>query len=480
MRKTFVLDTNILLHNPNALMSFEENIIILPDVVIDELDNHKTDKGEVGANARQAARMLDDFRNHPENGNLLDGYDLPNGGILKVEMNCVDTQMPASWSNDGDLRILRVCKGLKEKGNEIIFVSNDNYAKIKASILGIIAQDFTTESVSHPDELYAGRREAYASSAAIDNFHKEGKMDPAELRYYSETGEGVEEMPLVLHEYVVVKANDCNSKSAIGFFDGEYIVHLDDEDFCPCGLIPRNVGQKYMIDAFKKSPEQAPLVIVKGPAGTAKTLMAIAVGLEEVMNNGTYKRILYLRGNTKLDEEIGFLPGSETEKLDWALRPVRDNLEVIFAAPNDPETKKRSRKKNAYGSDYDKNNMSKDDILKDKIAEVFERGYISIEAVAFMRGRSVSETYVIIDEAQNLTPKQIRTLLSRCSSDTKIILLGDPNQIDHPYLDYRTNGLCYAGDRMTGSETTYQITMIEEECERSVLSKEIADRMGDK
>lgn len=480
-KKNYVLDTNIILHNPHALLAFEDNNVILPDVVIDELDKHKKANGEIGANARQASRMLDSFRcdENKENGDLLSGYKLPNGGTLRVEMNCINTQMPDTWANTPDLRILRVCKGLKEKGEKIILVSNDGFVRIKASILDIEAQDYRNEKAPAPDDIYSGRREAYALSSDIDLFFQDKKLSPDKLTYYDDNWNEVEMPELKLHEYVVVKASDGGNSSAIGIFDGENIVPLINCSNA-FGITPRNVGQKFIIDALKRSVKEAPLVIVKGPAGTGKTLVALAVGLEEVMDNRAYKRILYLRSNVKLDEDIGFLPGSETEKLDWALRPVRDNLEVIFSADAEPKdtSKKKSRRKDDMGSDYDKGFLTDETILKDKIDEIFQRGYINIEAVGFMRGRSVADTFVIIDEAQNLTPKQIRTLLSRCSSNTKIILLGDPNQIDTPFLDSRTNGLCYAADRMAGSKTTYQLSMIDEECERSELSLEVSKRMA--
>ena len=488
-KKTYVLDTNVLLHNPHALLSFEDNDIILPDVVVDELDHHKKDNGEIGANARAAARMIDKFRTDSKNGDLISGYTLPSTGVLRVEMNCVDTKMPDSWKDTPDLRVLRVCKGLKDKGKNIILVSNDGYVRIKASILGVPAEEFTTERAPMPEDLYQGRREAYATSENIDCLYKNGYMKEDMLMYYDENFEEYEVESLRLHEYVLIKCIENPSKSAIGIFDGENIVQLRNADARPYGIKAKNVGQKFIIDALERDAKEAPLVIVKGPAGTGKTLVALAVGLEAVQEKQMYRRILYLRGNTKLDEDIGFLPGTEGEKLEWALRPVRDNLEVMFSSGKDEEdlsmgkkTKKGNRRYDSYyESEYDdKNFMTSEMQLKDKCDEIFERGYISIEAVAHMRGRSVANTYVIIDEAQNLTPKQIRTLLSRCSKDTKIVLLGDPYQIDHPYLDFRTNGLCYASDRMAGSPTTFQISLIEDECERSELSLEISKRMSDK
>lgn len=485
-KKTYVLDTNIILHNPNALLMFEDNDIVIPDVVIDELDKHKRDNGEVGANARAASRMLDSFRNKPENGDILSGYKLENGGTLRVEMNHIDVVMPQSWKETPDLRILRVCKGVKqekalEPDERVILVSNDGFMRIKASMLGLEAQDYTTEKAPALDDIYPGRREAFALGKDIDDFYKNGEMSESALTYYNQDGKEAEMPPLTLHEYVLVKALENPSKSMIGIFDGKKILPLVNDKASPFGITPKNVGQRYIADALSRPASEAPLVIVKGPAGTGKTLVALAVGLEAVMEKGEYKRILYLRSNVKLDEDIGFLPGTEQEKLDWALRPVRDNLEVIFSASDDKEPakpSKASRRANPMGSDYDKDFLTRDVELKDMIEEIFQRGFINIEAVGYMRGRSVANTFVIIDEAQNLTPKQIKTLLSRCAADTKIVLLGDPNQIDAPFLDSRTNGLCYAADRMQGSETTYQLSMIESECERSELSMEISRRMN--
>lgn len=480
--KTYVLDTNVLLHNPNAIFSFEDNHVVLPDVVLDELDKHKNDKYETGANAREVARILERIRNDPSNGNLLDGYKLPSGGTLRIEMNHVDTKMPELWENCPDLRILRVCKGIIESGTNAILVSNDNYVKIKASALGMQAQDFTTERTPNADELFTGRREGLIDDESMKAFYQNKGVEENKIVYYGEDGEEVEMPPLKLHEYILLK-NFSGTSSALAFFDGKEVVPLRDEKLCPFGIIPRNVGQKMLVDALSRDADEAPLVIGKGPAGTGKTLLALAVGLDAVIDDEKYEKILYLRGNTKLDEDIGFLPGDEKEKLDWVLRPVRDNMKILFTQKKEKDektTRKNSRRKEYMGSDYDFKTMSDEQVIQDIISETFERGYVDVEAVAHMRGRSIDSTFVIIDEAQNLTPKQIRTLLSRCAENTKIVLLGDPDQIDHPYLDYRTNGLCYSADRMMGDETTWQMTFTKEECVRSKLSIAVAERMNDK
>ena len=221
----------------------------------------------------------------------------------------------------------------------------------------------------------------------------------------------------------------------------------------PYGVSPRNDGQYFMQEALMTDADTAPLVIIKGMAGTAKTFYALAVGMEKVYNNPSkeYRRIIVCRPNAQFDDDIGFLPGDEKEKIAPLMRPVIDNLEQIL----DSDEKER------YEDEAE---------LSDKITEVFERGIIQTEALNFIRGRSIAKTYLIIDEAQNMTPNQVKGIITRAGKGTKIILLGDPNQIDKPFLDERTNGLSYAAKYMMDSELCWQITLSADECERSALA----------
>ena len=204
----------------------------------------------------------------------------------------------------------------------------------------------------------------------------------------------------------------------------------------------------------------APLVIVKGMAGTSKTFYSLAVGLEKVLNNptGEYRRILVCRPNAQFDSDIGFLPGDEQEKISPLMRPVIDNLEQLID----------SNEEERYADE---------DELRGKIEEIFARGLIQTEAMNYIRGRSIIKTYLIIDEAQNMTPNQIKGIITRAGKDTKIILLGDPDQIDRPFLDERTNGLSYASEHMKGSPLCWQVTMTAEECERSELAMDAIRRL---
>lgn len=209
-----------------------------------------------------------------------------------------------------------------------------------------------------------------------------------------------------------------------------------------------------------ETADKAPLVIVKGMAGTAKTFYSLAVGLEKLLNNptGEYRRILISRPNSQFDADIGFLPGDEQEKISPLMRPVIDNLEQLID----------SNEEQRYADEAE---------LKGKIDEIFGRGLIQTEALNFIRGRSIVKTYLIIDEAQNMTPNQVKGIITRAGKGTKIILLGDPNQIDRPFLDERTNGLSYAAEHMKGSSLCWQITLQAEECERSLLAMDAVKRL---
>lgn len=458
MRKTFVLDTNVLLQTPFALYSFGDNVIVIPEVVLEELDRFKKDSSELGANARQTARIIDDLRSK---GNLNEGVELDNGGILKIAMNFNDVELPASWpDSNNDNRILRVCKGLREKGENVFLVTKDIFERIKADIIGVTAQDFFAEQVASYDEQYRGRLDVYTTSAKLDEFYEKGRLDPEDVFGFSCDFTRKESAKMVTNQFLIIHSCDNDKQTALGKFDGKAIQPLRFIQDRPFGVSPRNAGQKFMQEALMVDADKAPLVIIKGPAGTAKTFYSLAVGLHKIMieQNKMYRKILVCRPNIKLDEDIGFLPGTEQEKIAPFLRPVVDNLEILI--DNDENERYKSEKE-----------------LKDKIDELFDRKIINTEAIAFIRGRSIVKQWVIIDEAQNLTPRQVKGIITRAGAGTKIILLGDPEQIDHPFLDIRTNGLCYAAEKMKGSPLCYQVTLTDDECERSELAYEGAVRM---
>ena len=457
MVKIYVVDTNILLQAPYAIESFEDNAVVLPMVVLEELDHFKKAEGEVGANARRVIRCLEQIR---QKGDLLKGVPLGNGGVIRVEKNFVDVKLPGDLAEEAaDNRILRVCLGLAQSCSEqVILVTKDILLRIKAQILGICAEDFTTDQVLEHENQYSGRCELYVPEEIFKDFKKKGV--PADQTYVlGEDGENY--VPkLSENQFVVLKADQSAKKTQLGRVSGGVIRKLEYRKSAPYGITPRNTGQYFLQEALMQPAEKAPLVIVKGMAGTSKTFYSLAVGLEKLLNHptGEYRRILICRPNAQFDDDIGFLPGDEQEKISPLMRPVIDNLEQLI----DSSEEERYRD---------------EEELKGKVEEIFARGIIQAEALNYIRGRSIVKTYLIIDEAQNTTPDQIKGIITRAGKDTKIILLGDPNQIDRPFLDERTNGLSYASEHMKGSPLCWQITMTAGECERSALAMEAVRRL---
>ncbi|MCC8163733.1 MAG: PhoH family protein [Lachnospiraceae bacterium] len=457
MVKTYVVDTNVLLQAPYALESFEDNRVILPMVVLEELDRFKKAEREIGANARRVIRFLERLR---QRGSLLDGVSLENGGMLRVEKNFVDVKLPEDLPEDSaDNRILKVCLGLSQTdGGQIILVTKDLLLRIKAQILNLCAEDFTTDQVLAHEEQYSGRCELYVPEEAFEGFRTAGI--PVEKAYTVDEQGDIRTAELTENQFVIIKADQSVNKTQLGRVENGWIRELEYRKCSPYGVSPRNAGQYFLQEELMQPAPKAPLVIVKGQAGTSKTFYSLAVGLEKLLNNptGEYRRILVCRPNSQFDDNIGFLPGSEQDKISPLMRPIRDNLEQLI----DSNEEKR------YENEAE---------LQGKIDEIYGRGLIQAEALNFIRGRSIVNTYLIIDEAQNTTPDQIKGIITRAGKNTKLILLGDPNQIDRPFLDERTNGLSYASEHMKGCPLCWQVTMSAKECERSALAMEAIKRL---
>jgi PhoH-like ATPase len=455
MRKTYVLDTNVLIQTPYALISFEDNKVVLPLAVLEELDKLKTEERERGANARQVIRFLERLR---QTGSLFDGVPLETGGIVKIESNYVSVELPYGFQPDkNDNRILKVCKGLMEAGEPVVLVTKDIIVRLKAQMLKIPAEDFTTEQSPRLEEQYTGRMDVYAPGELMNDFRKKGM--PADAVYVMNK-EKKEPVAPEYNQFFIIHSDSDDKKTHLGRFNGKSVVPLVSLRAEPFGVRPKNVGQRFLQEALMQDAETAPLVIIKGTAGTAKTFYSLAVGLEQTLEveSKTYRKILITRPNVQFDEEIGFLPGNEQEKIAPFLRPIIDNLEILV------DRSEKERYKNEKE-------------LRDKIDELFDRGVITAEAMNFMRGRSITHTYLIIDEAQNLTPRQVKGIITRVGKGTKVVLLGDPQQIDNPLLDERTNGLSYASEKMRGSALCFQLTMLPNECERSALAYDATKRM---
>lgn len=456
MEKTYVLDTNVLIQAPHALTSFEENQIILPLAVLEELDGLKNADGERGANARQAIRFLEQLR---QTGSLTEGVLLPGGGRLRLEVNYVGVELPAGLRPDAaDNRILKVCKGLQQEGRQVILVTRDIVARIKAQLMQIPAEDFTTDQVAAPGEQYQGRLDVFVPEEKLAAFKKKG-LDPTDIYTVNAAGEPLP-VELVENQFLILRGDQSGKKTLLGRFHSGRITALAHDKRHPFGVKAKNVGQHFLQEALLLPAREAPLVIIKGPAGTAKTFYTLASGLEQVLEQDSpaYRKLLICRPNAQFDADIGFLPGDEQEKISPLMRPIADNLEILLSQGERP----------ALRSEED---------LHSRVDYLFTSGIITAEAMNFMRGRSITDTWLMIDEAQNLTPRQVKGVVTRVGAGTKVILLGDPAQIDHPLLDERTNGLSYASERMKGSPLCVQLTMLPDECERSALALDAACRM---
>lgn len=453
MIKTYVVDTNVLIQAPDALYCFEDNQVVLPVVVLEELDHLKKAEGEKGANARAAIRNLEQLRHK---GDLLSGVKLGQGGSIRIETNFVDVKLPPDLPDDKmDNRILKVCKGLE---GDVVLVTKDILLRIKAQIIGVKAEDFTAEQVPERSDQYQGRTEVYVPEESFKDYKKKG-IPIDQLYVMDETGEK-RKPELTENQFILLKADQSTKKTVLGRVSKTKIVPLEYGKHRPYGISPRNAGQYFLQEALMQPAETAPLVIVKGMAGTAKTFYSLAVGLEKLLNNptGEYRRMMISRPNAQFDSDIGFLPGDEQEKISPLMRPVIDNLEQLI----DSNEEKR---------------YEKEEELAGKIEEIFGRVLIKTEALNYIRGRSIVQTYLIIDEAQNMTPNQVKGIITRAGKGTKIILLGDPNQIDRPFLDERTNGLSFAAEHMKGSSLCWQVTLTAEECERSLLAMDAVKRL---
>ncbi|MBI4651820.1 PhoH family protein [Candidatus Desantisbacteria bacterium] len=424
MKKTFVLDTNVLIHNPDSLTSFADNEVVLPITVIEELDKLKSFADERGRNARIVARFLDNLRS---GGKLSEGVPLGNGGTLRIEMN-YDGKLPPEMTEDKpDNRILMAALRLQEKGDKVFFVTKDINARIKADALGIEARDYEKQKINI-EELYSGWSELAISTEQISNFLNDKELILNETNFHD-------------NQFLLLKDQNKPEHTALGKYikKSNKIIPLYHQKERIWGIKPLNIQQYFAIDLLLT--EEVKLVTLVGTAGTGKTLLAIAAGLQKTVNEHAYNRILISRPIIPLGKDIGYLPGDKDAKLSHWMQPIFDNLEFLGTCNKDKQI------------DYD--------IL-------LETKKIELEALTYIRGRTLPNQFFIIDEAQNLTPHEVKTIISRAGEDTKVILTGDPYQIDNPYLDSNSNRLTYVVERFKGEEIFGHVTL--EKSERSYLS----------
>lgn len=435
MKKTFILDTNVLIHDPNSIFSFKDNKVILPIYVIEEIDKLKRSEGEKGRNARVTARLIDDLR---KNGSLFEGVQLDNGGFFRVEVKGDYSHFPSFLQKDSmDNRILavvlKIIKDSSASDEKVILVTKDINMRIKADALNIEVEDYETDNVSF-DELYKGFTEISISEDDYKKYVKTGKLkleEPLQKDFFA-------------NQFFKLKFED---KEALGIYnqDKNRIDKLSYSDIELWGIRAKNSEQSFAVELLMNPNIQ--VVTLVGKAGTGKTLLALASALEQTVERASYKKILVARPIIPMGKDIGYLPGGEKEKLRPWVQPIYDNFE--FLASNKGNEDRKSGEKAIFGLE--------------------SMGLLKIEALTYIRGRSIPKGLIIIDEAQNLTPHEVKTIVTRAGMDTKIIFTGDPQQIDNPYLDANSNGLTYLAEKFKNEKIAGHITL--EKGERSPLAE---------
>ncbi|TNU30936.1 PhoH family protein [Bacillus velezensis] len=440
MSKIYVLDTNVLLQDPNAIFSFEENEVVIPAVVLEEVDSKKRYMDEVGRNARHVSKLIDGLR---EKGRLHEKVPLESGGTLRIELNhrSFHQLQEIFIEKTNDNRILAVAKNLsleeetKENGRLVILVSKDVLVRVKADAIGLLAEDFLNDRVVDQDEIYSGYKDIFMNKERFASFYKNKQIPVKELQQHQ----------VYPNQFVLMKDELGGSSSAVGMADkkGETVKRLVFDDEHVWGIRPKNVQQTMALELLLR--EDIPLVTLIGKAGTGKTLLALAAGLLQTEDLGIYKKLIVARPIVPVGKDIGYLPGEKEEKLKPWMQPIIDNLEFLFNAKKPGE-------------------------LEAILAGI---GSIQVEALTYIRGRSIPDQFIIIDEAQNLTRHEVKTLLTRVGEGSKIVLMGDPEQIDHPYLDSLNNGLAYVVERFKGQTVSGSVKLVKGE--RSGLAQLAAD-----
>jgi len=444
--KYFILDTNVLLHNPNALFSFADNHVVIPFDVLEELDKFKKDSSDVGRAARTAIRHLDALR---EKGHLAKGVQWNgHGGTVSVDMETFALPVPGLDQGKPDNRIIGVAYHLMKQGKTTIFISKDINARIKSDSLGIITEDFENQKVDY-DTLYRGYRELTVAPAVIDKLYTDKKIaitDPLLANLNPK---------LNPNEYVMLKSTADESQAGLArYVPAQHAVLPLARTKKACfGVMPRNVQQTMAMDLLLDDEVQ--MVTLMGTAGTGKTLLALAAGMFKCFQEQRYERLLVARPIMPLGRDIGFLPGSKDEKLSAWMKPIFDNLEYLLA----------DRRVHSGESAN----------VEAKLKALLESNKVVLEALTYIRGRSIPHQFMIVDEAQNLTPHEIKTIVSRVGEGTKIVLTGDAEQIDNPYLDANSNGLSFTIERLKHTDLVGHVTLVRPE--RSSLASLIVKEL---
>ena len=436
-KKYFVLDTNVLLHDPAALTAFADNEVVLPFQVIEELDKFKKGSDETSQHARHVIRALDRLR---VKGRLIEGVPIDEtGGTLRVVLEDDVPDHPNFHKGNPDDRIIGVAYRLMNEGKPTTFISKDINARIKSDALGIRTMDYEKHKVDF-GHIYLGHREMQADRRTLERLLEDKAIDPPAPDLHP-------------NEFVLLTDAADPAHTAIGRYDSHQkkLVALRYGANTYQNVSARNPQQQMAIELLML--DQVRLVTLLGPAGTGKTLLAVACGMQKVIAEHTYEKLLVSRPIIPFGQDIGYLPGAKEEKLYQWMQPIFDNLAYIL----------RTRKTGGNGG------------MDERIQDLIDSGSVELEALTYIRGRSIPDQFIILDEAQNLTPREIKTVVSRVGEDSKLVLTGDPSQIDNPYLDSSSNGLSYAAERMKGLDLAGHVML--QTSERSELASLAAQRL---
>ena len=432
--KNYILDTNVLLHDPNSLLNFEDNSVIIPIEVLEEIDRFKRESSELGQNARAVSRMLDGFR---AQGQLSDGVNLPNGGRLRIYLHDARRETSIPFGNNSvDNRIVALALHVKDQhaGTPTILVTKDINLRIKADALGLSAEDYETDRVLLKD-LYSGMCEKIVSQEKMSAFRANGEL---------EIGNGRVNYP---NEYCTLTDETNSKRTALTKVDatGKKLVPIVDSREGVWGIKPRNREQHFALDALLD--DRIKLVTLMGKAGTGKTLLAMAAGLKKTVMDREFRRLVVARPTVAMGRELGFLPGTLEEKLTPWMQPIHDALELLGDLN--------------MGHEHRRSN------------DLVRSGLVVVEALSYIRGRSIAGQYMVIDEAQNLTPLEVKTIITRVGEGTKIVFTGDPYQIDNPYVDSSSNGFNFIISKFRDQPIAAHIEM--QKGERSELAEVAAN-----
>lgn len=457
--KSFVLDTNVLLHNPDALFMFKEHNVIIPLPVVEELDRFKRGNDDLGRNARHCIRKLDQLR---KRGRLNEGVRWGDPRSDKTGLIRIDTtepeRPPILKDGGADNQIIAVAYDLHRRGENVVFITKDMNVRIKSDALGVPTEDFEAQKVD-TDRLYSGFTTIDVSGELINDMYDQRMLPLEKIAPFLDVEEDGETYTreIFANQFVVLRdaLDESHSGLARRLADTDHLIPVTASRRPTFGVLARNIEQTMALDLLLD--DDIKLVTLTGGPGAGKTLLALAAGMHKIFKEERYDKLLVARPIMPMGRDIGYLPGEKDEKLAAWMQPIFDNLEYLLST--------RGSRMQAAESHS----------VEQRLEALLSDGRLVLEALTYIRGRSIPHVFMIVDEAQNLTPHEVKTIISRAGEGTKLVLTGDIEQIDNPYLDASSNGLSYCVERMKVVGISGHVTM--RKSERSELASLAAERL---